>query len=119
MKTLVQTISLFAITLLISLSSSTLKAGGNETNSLEIHLRTSENMILPGNSLLMDLEIPSSGTTHLSVTDVNGREVWKNELSCKAGQNRVKFRIGEMAPGTYFLKVSSGGQSQTQTFAVR
>ena len=119
MKTFLQTFTLFALTLITFLSASPLKAAGNETNALEIRMLSHENMVDPGNSILMDLLIPASGLTQLRVTDVNGREVWTRDLSCKAGQNRVKFRVGELAPGAYFLKVSSGEKSQTQTFAVR
>lgn len=119
MKTVVQTFALCALTLIVLLSANPLKAGGNETNALEIRMLSSENMIVPGNSIVMDLHTPASGLTQLQVTDVSGREVWSGDLNCKAGQNRVKFRVGELAPGAYFLKVSTGEKSQTQTFAVR
>lgn len=119
MKTFFRTFTLVALTLIAFLSAAPLKAGGTEVNALEIRMLSSENMIQPGNSIVMDLLIPAKGMAELNVTDVNGRNVWSQNLTCKTGQNRVKFRVGELPPGAYFLKVSSAGNSQTQTFAVR
>lgn len=119
MKKLVKTFAMLALLVLPILHTPQVQAGGDELPPPDLQMVTSENMIRRGNSLVMDLVLAQAGTTALSVANLDGREIWTGAASFAAGQNRVKFRVGDLPSGTYFLKVTTGSGSDTQTFAIR
>lgn len=119
MKKLASTITLSTLLALCMLFPSIVQATGPGNPPAEIRLLSPENVIRRGNSLVMELVLPQAGAIRLEVVDNQGRKVWKQSLSFGAGQNRVKFQVGDLTPGTYFLEMQSGEQKDAQTFAIR
>lgn len=93
-------------------------ASGKKSLRLNIKL-ISQQVVHPGDVLVMDLEMPAQGQSDLVVTNRQGKVVWSTQLSLAAGPNKIKFNIGTLSDGVYFLKVRSGEKSATQTFAVQ
>jgi len=59
-----------------------------------------------------DLQIYSKGNEVISIWfyDLTGKEFYYHqELSLNPGENSISIPVGELAPGTYILKVSSSG----------
>ncbi|MEO6820031.1 MAG: T9SS type A sorting domain-containing protein [Ginsengibacter sp.] len=66
----------------------------------------------------LNLVIPSlkSDRATLSVTNVSGQVVLKDEISVTTGNNKVPVKVSNLATGTYIIKVQLGTQSFIKKF---
>ena len=52
------------------------------------------------------------------ITDINGKELLRNNSSGKIGKNVESFDISQLSPGIYFIKVNTGYYSKTDKFVI-
>ncbi|HHG83194.1 MAG TPA: T9SS type A sorting domain-containing protein [Bacteroidetes bacterium] len=120
MKKLTKKLTFLTLILLPLLFAAPVNAAhsGNETNGPILEL-AGKQVIRPGNALTMNMDMPAEGRSEFSVTNLQGKVVWNTGINLASGHNKVKFKIGALAKGVYFLRVVLDGKSATQTFAIQ
>jgi len=79
----------------------------------EIHFSVHPNPV-SGNSVTVSFPEERSQSAALSVYDVLGREVYRNDII--AGLKEFEIPIHELSEGIYYVRMSSGGVTATQQF---
>ncbi|MFO7615804.1 MAG: T9SS type A sorting domain-containing protein [Bacteroidales bacterium] len=68
---------------------------------------------------VMTYELPSRSDVVLDIRDITGRSVWRREMSDQdAGKHTVQLEGSQLAPGTYFLTLSTAGFKKTIRMSV-
>ncbi|MEO6949835.1 MAG: T9SS type A sorting domain-containing protein [Ginsengibacter sp.] len=67
-------------------------------------------------TLYLDIPSDRSDRATLSVTNVSGQIVLKNEIALKPGKNTIPVKVNSLSSGTYIIKVELGNQSFIQKF---
>lgn len=67
---------------------------------------------------ILYLNIPATNSERatLSVTNVSGQEVLKDEVSVTTGNNKIPVKVNNLSAGTYIIKVQLGSQNFIQKF---
>lgn len=67
---------------------------------------------------ILYLNIPATNSERatLSVTNVSGQVVLKDEVSITTGNNKVPVKVNNLSAGTYIIKVQLGSQNFIQKF---
>ena len=63
--------------------------------------------------------LPDAGDTYVSISDVNGKAVYEENLSNFSGTYQRSIDLGDMAKGTYFVRVLQNGYTATQTVIIQ
>lgn len=63
--------------------------------------------------------LPDEGDTRIIITDVQGKEVYTEQLKNFSGTYDRTINLKDVAQGTYFVKVMQNGFSATQTVVVQ
>ncbi len=63
--------------------------------------------------------LPDAGDTYVSISDVNGKAVYEENLSNFSGTYQRSIDLGDMAKGTYFVRVMQNGYTATQTVIIQ
>lgn len=87
--------------------------------SSEIDLTLRPNPVNRTESLSVHYYLPRKGTVQLSVWDLPGRQILKQEIEGKAGENESFLQINSLPFGTYFIKVDFQGKSEIQKVFIR
>ncbi|MEO8590763.1 MAG: T9SS type A sorting domain-containing protein [Flavobacteriales bacterium] len=61
----------------------------------------------------IEFQLTHQGTVALSVFNLLGEEIWKQNVQGKTGTNRIAFEAGELEEGIYLYKVRSGSETFT------
>lgn len=73
----------------------------------------------PGNGKLsVSFSAPSTGDIEISISNANGKEVYSKKLKDFSGEYFNQVNISENGKGTYFLKITQGGDSITKKLVV-
>jgi len=68
------------------------------------------NPVTPGRALAFDLRMSAPGDLRLAVFDAAGREVAERPpQALESGEQRLEWNPGLRVPGTYFVRLSTGG----------
>jgi hypothetical protein len=120
MKTTLSKIALF-----LSLSAatfSTLPAAGHTDKAADRTLSvqfTHRTQLTDGDAITAHIDAPADQLAQATLTDLRGHAIWHKDLSLTAGSNTLRFRLADMAPGTYLLNIVSAEGTQTRTFTIR
>ncbi len=69
----------------------------------------------PSNGMFnLSFELPTQGKTQLRVLDLNGEEIYKEDLGMFRGTYDKDFNISNFAKGVYFLQISQGDRAFTK-----
>lgn len=63
--------------------------------------------------------LPDAGDAHVSISDINGKVVYEENLSNFSGTYMRTIDLEEKAKGTYFVRVMQNGYTATQTVVVQ
>lgn len=67
-------------------------------------------------TLYLTIQSKKSDRAVLSVTNVAGQVVIKDEVNITTGNNKVPVKVNKLSAGTYIIKVQVGNQNFTQKF---
>lgn len=71
-------------------------------------------------SFNVKFNLPDAGDVKIIITDLNGKEVYQENINNFSGAYDKTISLGEgAAKGTYFVKVSQGGYSSTKTVVLQ
>ncbi len=68
------------------------------------------------NNLNINIEAESIDKAGISISDVNGRNVYNSQVNLQPGTNTVPVDVSKFASGTYFLKIQMTGNSIMKKF---
>jgi hypothetical protein len=69
-----------------------------------------------GRSLIASLQVPERGSYSISITGVNGVLLQKKTIQLEAGANIVRFDLGNIAHGTYAMRVTNNQVAASKRF---
>ena len=64
-------------------------------------------------------ELPEAGDTRILITDINGKEVYSETLQNFSGPYDKTISLSTEPKGTYFVKVTQNGYSNTKTVVLQ
>lgn len=67
---------------------------------------------------LLEIDAPFEGSIDINITDVAGKIIQLNTTNTRVqqGLNRIPLKMAKLAPGTYFINISSGDLKQSIKF---
>ena len=66
--------------------------------------------------LLVDIDAEKTGRGEITITDINGRNIYKTYVNLQQGINTVPINVSPFAKGTYFMKLQTIDNSFMKKF---
>jgi hypothetical protein len=88
----------------------------SRTSGVQFAHRSQLNM---GDAITADIQVATAGLTEVTLTDLRGQAIWKKDIALKEGRNTLRFRLTELKPGMYLLKIGTPEGVQTRSFSIR
>jgi len=82
-----------------------------DPNSFEI-VQCSPNPF--SNGVTIKFTIPQTGTVDFYITDLFGREVYREVISASAGINTLTYSAGDIAAGSYYFTIANNTNKITK-----
>ncbi len=113
-----KTISAFLLIMVCYLGSYAQKAATQPSVTITENSSFSINKVYPNpvkDFVIVEIRSEDAGTMQVSLINVLGSEVKKWESSnLLQGEQKMKFELGSIKSGVYFLKIVKSGQVKTQ-----
>ena len=68
---------------------------------------------------VVQFNLPEEGDTGITITDINGKEVYTETIKNFSGDYNKTISISDKPKGTYFVKVTQNGYSSTRSVVVQ
>ncbi|MEO6220867.1 MAG: T9SS type A sorting domain-containing protein, partial [Ginsengibacter sp.] len=69
------------------------------------------------NKLLVNIEAGTTDKAEISITDIDGRNVYRSSLNLFQGANTIPVNISNLAQGSYFMKIQMTDGSFIKKFS--
>lgn len=92
-----------------------------ETPELSSGLTSAEIRVFPNPSngnFTLNIEVPQKGNLKVTIMDINGREIAREELGNFSGNYTNAFDLSDQAKGIYVLKIEQGKSVVTKKIAI-
>ncbi|MEP6584032.1 MAG: T9SS type A sorting domain-containing protein [Ginsengibacter sp.] len=67
--------------------------------------------------LLLDIDVEKTGKGELNITDINGRNIYKSDVTLLKGVNTIPVDVARFSKGTYFIKIQTTDESFMKKFS--
>jgi hypothetical protein len=72
-----------------------------------------------GTSFMAAVASGEMESAEMEVTTPDGHLVWKSQTVIAKGYNALRFKVQNLSKGIYFLKIKTGGGTDTKSFLVK
>ncbi len=67
--------------------------------------------------LMIDIDVERTGKGEITITDINGRDVYRTQLSLQQGVNTIPIDVIRLVKGTYFMKMQTSDDNFIRKFS--
>lgn len=119
MKSFSSKIALLLAVVALSLGSLSAAPATSETTRSWLVQFVSRSMLKAGDIVTAHISAATALPAEVSLTDHQGRAIWKKDITLKVGGNALRFRLADLPAGNYTLTIATAEGDQARAIVIR